>query len=139
MSPLTALNFKTPNEIWLGKLANYLNLKGFGCIAYAHTKQGKLEPRAFKCAFLGYFKGVKGYKLWYTNLQPLICIISKDVIFIETETLKSQASADKNIQQIPGPDESQCEVELIKNKDTYDKDQKELENINTDETVLQTT
>lgn len=61
------------------------------------------------------------------------------MIFIETETLKSQASADKNIQQIPGPDESQCEVELIKNKDTYDKDQKELENINTDETVLQTT
>ena len=83
-SPSTTLNFKTPDEIWPRKLANYLNLKVFGCIAYAHTKQGKLEPRAFKCAFLGYFEWVKGYKFWYTNFQPLRCIISKDMIFIKT-------------------------------------------------------
>ena len=52
--------------------------------------------------------------------------------------MKSQASTDKNIQQIPRSDESQFEVELIRNKNTYDKDQKELENIDTDETIVQT-
>jgi hypothetical protein len=36
----------------------------FGCAAYAHVDNGKLEPRAIKCVFLGYGSGVKAYKLW---------------------------------------------------------------------------
>lgn len=42
-SPPTTLDFKTPYKMWLGKLGDYSNLI-FCCTAYAHTKQGKLNP-----------------------------------------------------------------------------------------------
>ena len=38
--------------------------------------------------FLGYPEGVKGYKLWCTNLKPPKAIISRDVVFNEAEMLK---------------------------------------------------
>ena len=51
-SPST-IGLKTPMEMWLGHPTNYENLKNFGCVAYTNVKQGKLEPRAKKCIFLG--------------------------------------------------------------------------------------
>ena len=48
-----AIELKTPMEMWSGHPANYENLRIFGCIAYAHVKQRKLEPRAKKCIFFG--------------------------------------------------------------------------------------
>ncbi|KAL6337934.1 hypothetical protein AAG906_005399 [Vitis piasezkii] len=35
-SPSTAIDFKTPQEVWSGKPSNYSGLKIFGCPAYAH-------------------------------------------------------------------------------------------------------
>ena len=52
--PSSAINFKTPDELWYGRPYNYSELKVFGCMAYAHVTQDKLEPRALKCIFLGY-------------------------------------------------------------------------------------
>src|SRR5688572_29340307 len=63
-SPSIPLNKKTPIEVWSGKPANYSQLRVFGCTAYAHVDNGKLEPRAIKCLFLGYGSRVKGLKLW---------------------------------------------------------------------------
>jgi len=40
--PSTAIDFKTPMEVWSGKPANYSSLKVFGALAYAHIKQDKL-------------------------------------------------------------------------------------------------
>ncbi|KAL5757610.1 hypothetical protein ACOSP7_020221 [Xanthoceras sorbifolium] len=34
----------TPEELWSGKPAEYSDLKVFGCPAYAHVNDGKLEP-----------------------------------------------------------------------------------------------
>ncbi|KAH9779137.1 Integrase catalytic domain-containing protein [Citrus sinensis] len=48
LSPSAALDFKTPFEIWHGKPASYVDLKVFGCPAYAHVNQEKLAPRALK-------------------------------------------------------------------------------------------
>jgi len=62
-SPSIAFNKKTPIEVCYGSLANYLELRVFGCTVYAHVDNRKLEPRAVKCIFLGYKSGVKGYKL----------------------------------------------------------------------------
>ena len=62
-SPSTALEFKTPEEKWKGKPPNLSHLRVFGCSAYAHQSEGKLEPRALKCIFLGYPQGTKGYRL----------------------------------------------------------------------------
>ncbi|RVW26889.1 Retrovirus-related Pol polyprotein from transposon TNT 1-94 [Vitis vinifera] len=83
-SPSTAIDFKTPQEVWSGKPSNYSGLKIFGCPAYAHVSDGKLEPRAMKCIFLGYATGVKGYRLWCTEDRTPKFIISRDVTFDES-------------------------------------------------------
>ena len=69
-APSTALNFKTPEEVWSGTPADYSDFKIFGCPTYMHVNEGKLEPRAKKCIFLGYASGVKGYKLWCLIPNP---------------------------------------------------------------------
>ena len=62
-SPSIPLNKKTAIEVWSGTPADYSHLRVFGCTVYAHVDNGKLEPGAIKCLFLGYGSGVKGYKL----------------------------------------------------------------------------
>ncbi|KAH9649101.1 hypothetical protein KPL70_025857 [Citrus sinensis] len=92
LSPSTTIEFKTPYERWTGQPANYGNLRAFGCPAYAHTSQGKLAPRALKGFFIGYLEGVKGYKIWCTDLSPPKCIISRDVTFNEKELLNQKSA-----------------------------------------------
>ena len=52
--PSTAIDLATLEERWSGKPLDSLNLKTFGCTAYAHQSEEKLEPRSVKCVFLGY-------------------------------------------------------------------------------------
>ena len=61
--PSVSLNFRVLEEVWCGVLPDYSNLKVFGCMAYAHISQGKLEPRAKRCMFVGYPGGFRGFKL----------------------------------------------------------------------------
>ncbi|XP_070047316.1 uncharacterized mitochondrial protein AtMg00710-like [Nicotiana tomentosiformis] len=88
--PSTSIEFKTPFEVWPGSPVDYSNLRIFGCPAYAHMRDGKLEPRAKKCIFLGYATGVKGYRLWCTDKKTSGLIISRDVTFNESASLDSQ-------------------------------------------------
>lgn len=81
--PSSALVFKTPQEIWLGKSPDLSNMRIFGCPAYAHVKQDKLELRAIKGYFLGYPEGIKGYTLWTVDGKPYRVLVSRDVIFDE--------------------------------------------------------
>ncbi|KAG8498267.1 hypothetical protein CXB51_007036 [Gossypium anomalum] len=80
-----AIEKKTPQEVLSGNPANYSHLKIFGCPAYAHVDNGKLELRSIKCVFLGYKAGVKGYKLWCPKNRKVV--ISRDVAFDETAML----------------------------------------------------
>ncbi|WVY92910.1 hypothetical protein V8G54_031998 [Vigna mungo] len=82
-SPSSALNFKTPMEVWSGRPADYSHLRVFGSLAFAHVRGDKLDSRAAKCIFLGYAEGVKGYRLCWLD-SPSKLIISRDVIFDET-------------------------------------------------------
>ncbi|KAI4300009.1 hypothetical protein L6164_033429 [Bauhinia variegata] len=84
-SPFTVIDCKTPQEVWYGTPSDYSSLRIFGCPAYAHVNDGKVEPRAIKCIFLGYVVGVKGYRLWCTEKDrtPRF-IISRDVTFDES-------------------------------------------------------
>lgn len=82
-SPSSALIFKTPQEAWSGKPLDISNLKIFGCPAYAHVSQGKLEPRTVKGYFIGYPEGIKGYKIWSIDRKPSRTFISRDVVFNE--------------------------------------------------------
>ncbi|KAG8490651.1 hypothetical protein CXB51_013913 [Gossypium anomalum] len=91
-SPSVAIEKKTPQEVWSGNPANYSDLKIFGCPAYAHVDNGKLEPRSIKCVFLGYKAGVKEYKLWYPENRKVV--ISRDIIFDETAMLPNLSLKD---------------------------------------------
>jgi hypothetical protein len=62
-SPYITLSKKTPIEVWSSSPVDYSQLRVFGCTAYAHVDNGKLEPRAVKCIFLRYQPSVNGYKL----------------------------------------------------------------------------
>lgn len=81
--PSTALEFRTPQELWSGRKPINSHLRVFGCSAYAHIRQDKLQPRAKKCVFLGYPEGTKGYRLWCIEPGEKGCIISREVVFNE--------------------------------------------------------
>ena len=89
-SPSTTIDLKTPFEVFFGTPANYSDLKIFGCPAYAHVNDGKLEPRALKCIFLGYPSGVKGYRLWCVEPKSPKFLISRDVKFDEFSMLQKK-------------------------------------------------
>ena len=47
-SPSSAIECKLPEQVWSGTKPRYDHLRPFGCIAYVHVSQGKLNPRAKK-------------------------------------------------------------------------------------------
>ena len=112
-SPSIALNKKTPIEVWSGSPADYSQLRVFGCTAYAHVDNGKLEPRAVKCIFLGYKSGVKGFKLWNPETQKVV--ISRNVIFNESAMLHDVSSTNVPVEseQQPIVQEPTIQVEHI--------------------------
>ena len=89
--PSSAIEGKTPMEMWSGKPAHdYDQLKVFGCPAYYHVRTDKLEPRARKAIFVGFKRGVKGYKLWDPVDKKIV--LSRDVTFDEASILKLPSS-----------------------------------------------
>ena len=68
-----------------------------------------MEPRALKCMFIGYVKGVKGYKLWCDGHKK--CIISRDVVFNESEMAYKTASNTNKVQSDLTPKKAMFEVE----------------------------
>ena len=105
-SPSIPLDKKTPIEAWSDSPADYSQLKVFGCTAYAHVDNGKLEPRAIKCVFIGYGSGVKGYKLW--NPETKKAFMSRSVVFNESVMYFDKLSSDV----LPDFSEEQVRVEV---------------------------
>lgn len=70
--------------MWTGKKPNNSHLRIFGCSAYGHIRQDKLQAKTKKCVLLGYPEGTKGYRLWCIEPGEEGCIISRDVVFNET-------------------------------------------------------
>jgi transposase InsO family protein len=63
-TPTTAVHGMTPKEKFTGKKPNVSHFKVFGYSAYVHVpneKTSKLDPKADKCIFIGYFLKQKGY------------------------------------------------------------------------------
>ena len=88
-SPSSAIDFKIPEEVWSGRPVDYSSLKIFRCSAYVHVQRGersKLDSKSRKCVFLGFEKGIKGYRLWNPISKKMV--ISRDVIFDEIFMLK---------------------------------------------------
>ncbi|GJY12245.1 retrotransposon protein, putative, ty1-copia subclass [Tanacetum coccineum] len=121
-SPSRAIEKKTPMEMWSGHPSDYGMLRIFGCVAYPHDKQGKLEPRAIKCVLLGYPEGVKGYRLYRLDGESPKIVTSRNVVFNESvmykDTLKDSGAGDKSVEEL------QVEVELQRlNNHTPEEDQ----------------
>ncbi|KAE9097645.1 hypothetical protein PF010_g15870 [Phytophthora fragariae] len=76
---------KTPYEIVYQKKPQLKNLKVFGALGYGHIpdeKRRKLDTNAFKCRFMGYEDGVKGYRV--LNVATGQVKIVRTVKFMET-------------------------------------------------------
>ncbi|KAK0584100.1 hypothetical protein LWI29_007622 [Acer saccharum] len=85
--PTSALDGKTPKEVWSGQpVSDYDRLHIFGCPAYFHVTESKLDPRAKKAIFVGFSEGVKGFRLWNSESRKII--LSRDVTFDESAMLK---------------------------------------------------
>ena len=112
-SPSIALNKKTPIEVWSGSPADYSQLRVFGCTAYAHVDNGKLEQWVVKFIFLGYKSGVKGFKLWNPETQKVV--ISRNVIFNESAMLHDVSSTNVPVgsEQRPILQEPTVQVEHV--------------------------
>uniref|UniRef100_A0A5B7BZJ7 Putative copia LTR rider n=1 Tax=Davidia involucrata TaxID=16924 RepID=A0A5B7BZJ7_DAVIN len=94
--PAAANDGKTPLEVWSGSLpTDYDQLHVFGCPAYFHVTETKLDPRAKKAIFLGFSTGVKGYRLWCPNTKKIV--LSRDVTFNEAEMLKQKTAQKENV------------------------------------------
>ncbi|CAA3000335.1 pre-mRNA-splicing factor ATP-dependent RNA helicase DEAH10 [Olea europaea subsp. europaea] len=78
--PSSAIDFKILEALWSGKYPDYSKLKVFGCAAYSHQNEEKLEPRSLKCIFLGYGEESKGYRLWFLTGQEEIESVERLVL-----------------------------------------------------------
>ena len=87
----SAIGGKTPLEAWSGKIAtDYDLLRVFGCPAYYHVKDDKLDPRAKKGVFVGFKRGIKRFKIWDPTDKKFL--FSRDVTFDEVSMLKPKVS-----------------------------------------------
>jgi hypothetical protein len=88
-SPRVALDGKVAKEVWTRQEVDYSFMRIFECLEYVHISgedKSKLNPKSKKCIFLGFKKGVKGYKLWDPVAQKVV--ISRDVVFDEKSMTK---------------------------------------------------
>ncbi|GKA05101.1 retrovirus-related pol polyprotein from transposon TNT 1-94 [Tanacetum coccineum] len=127
-SPSTAIEKKIPMEMWSGHPSDYGMLRIFGCVAYPHDKQGKLEPRAIKCILLGYPEGVKADYIGLIMKSPKI-VTSRNVVFNESvmykDTLKNSGTGNTSVEEL------QVVVELQRlNNHTPEEDQTDQEDGN---------
>ena len=80
-TPNASIEFKNPEEAWSGVKVEFSHLRRFGCVAYVHTVQDKMSPRALKGIFMGYPQGTKGYRVWLPEEEK--STISRNVVFDE--------------------------------------------------------
>ncbi|GKB35221.1 retrotransposon protein, putative, ty1-copia subclass [Tanacetum coccineum] len=119
-SPSTAIEKKTPMEMWSGHPSDYGMLRIFGCVAYPHDKQGKLEPRAVKCVLLGYPEGVKGYRLYMLDNESPKIVTSRNVVKVELQGLNNRTLEEDHTDQEDGDDEDTGDQEINQTPDLID-------------------
>ena len=88
----SAVEGKSPFELWFGKKPSIKHLKVIGTTCYAYIpgqKRKKLDKKALKCVLIGY-NGDDSYRLWHQESGDTK--ISRDVRFDKEVLLKSTVS-----------------------------------------------
>ena len=128
-----AINCKIPEEVWTSNpCCDYLNLKIFGCEAYALTpknQHSKLDPQSKKCIFVGYDDVTKGYRLWDPTAYKIV--ISRDVIFDESSLIKSE-NVKVDVEQ-----EQVLSKQLVQLENQFLHDSKEQEEVSGENEVIE--
>ena len=98
ISPKAALDENVAEEVWSGKDVDYSLMKIFGCATYIYVfsdERSKLDPKSKRYIFLGYKKGVKGYKFWDSESKKVV--INIDVVFDKLAMLKTLRDDQKSV------------------------------------------
>nr|GEY95625.1 hypothetical protein [Tanacetum cinerariifolium] len=99
---------KTPYEIWYGQAPKLCYLKVWGYEAFVKrdtlTKPDKLDPRSFKCIFVGYPKKTMGYSFYSPSENKIF--VAQNAKFFESKLLDLKANG------------SVKDLELIQEEDT---------------------
>jgi hypothetical protein len=120
----SALDDKTPHEVWSAKKPSLQHLRVFGCDSYVHVPKengSKLDKNDEKCIFIGYKDGVKGYKLWNPETKKIV--YSRDVVFREVKDVSKQEflpTQDK-------PEKIELELDDAKSKSSEEEEAEEEE------------
>ena len=78
---------------------DYSALQIFGCPTYSlvnSQKKDKLEFKSKKYIFIGFTKGVKGFRLWDPEIRS--AFTSRDVVFDEESILKEKLEMEDKAQ-----------------------------------------
>ncbi|GJX51287.1 retrotransposon protein, putative, ty1-copia subclass [Tanacetum coccineum] len=85
---------KTPYEIWHGQAPKLSYLKVWGCEALVKrdtlTKPDKLDPRSFRCIFVGYPKETMGYSFYSPSENKVF--VARNAEFFENDLIDLKAS-----------------------------------------------
>lgn len=82
--PTKSIDFKTPFEALLRFKPIVSHLKVFGSKAFSHVPKEdtkKLDSKAIKCIFFGYYTEFTAYKLFNPSTHKVFA--SRDVVFHE--------------------------------------------------------
>jgi hypothetical protein len=109
-TPSNSRGFKTPHELFLGKVPSVKHLRIWGCLAYVHLQKDQRPPlsaRAKRCVFIRYAEEAKGWIFYDTENSREIT--SDSALFVEdnfpgTIRGKIPSIAPQNRIDPPGPD-----------------------------------
>lgn len=103
-SPTSAVEDKTPAEMWYNEKPDVSKLRTFGCIAYLHVpaeKRKKLDPKCQKLIMIGYT--ANGYRLW--DAEKYKIITGRDITFLEGDQTTNKEVWIENSNELEEPGE----------------------------------
>jgi len=115
--PTSAVEGKTPHEVWYKEKPGVGHLRVWGCLAYVHIQKdkcAKLGSHMEKCVFIGYPDGYKGWKFYNPETDKVI--ICEPADFDERYTYEGRLLIPKeNIDLEPRPLISGIENDALPN------------------------
>ncbi|GJV48998.1 zinc finger, CCHC-type containing protein [Tanacetum coccineum] len=113
---------KTPYEIWHGQAPKLSYLRVWGCEAFVKhdtlTKPDKLDPRSFKCIFVGYPKETMGYSFYSPSENKVF--VARNAEFFESKLLdlKSKWECGMNLKKFKKKIHSFCHSRHARSTDS---------------------